>query len=194
MESEQKMDRRSLAINAAREAESMTSGVRIIKKFNIGERRVESEQADPEIHFQEVWPYLTEARWKELCHLVFREDKFRSRAALIERCKSEPLLDAALRPVALGGVEPLAGHALGEVGLAREAVLGVGVVGVALAVADVLHQAGGRVEDVLGRHQRAAAFCCLSSGAKAVALSRITCATPAQSGSCAGVIRSRLCK
>ena len=93
------MERRGLAIKAAREAESMTAGVRVIKKFNIGERRVESERADPEIHFQEVWPYLTEAQWKDLCHLVLREDKFRSRAALIEKCKNESLLDAALELV-----------------------------------------------------------------------------------------------
>ena len=99
MESEDKTELRGQAINAAREAASMTEGVRVINKFNIWERRAGSEQAGPEIHFQEVWPYLTEARWEELRHLAFREDLFRSRAALIERCKSESFLDAAFELV-----------------------------------------------------------------------------------------------
>jgi hypothetical protein len=104
MEGEEKKDPRGDAIHAAREAESMTAGVRIINKFNIENSRAQSEQTGPDIHFQEIWPYLTEARWKELRQLTFREDLFRSRAALIERCKSEPLLDAALELVNHNGI------------------------------------------------------------------------------------------
>jgi hypothetical protein len=66
----------------------------------------------------------------------------------------EPLADARFVPVARGPVEPLALHLLGEVVRAGEAVFAVGVVLVALAVPDVLHQPGGRVEDVRRRRER----------------------------------------
>src|SRR5690606_37381180 len=46
-------------------------------------------------------------------------------------------------------------HLVGPVVVAREAFLGIVIVGVAFAVADVLHQLGRRVEDVGRRHQAA---------------------------------------
>src|SRR5690349_9316606 len=61
----------------------------------------------------------------------------------------QPLADLGFRPLALGVVEGLPVHLVGEVVLAREPLRLVVVVGVALAVAQVLHQPGGRVEDVL---------------------------------------------
>ncbi len=99
MEGEEKVQMRMQAVVAAREAESMTAGFRIVNKFNAQQRRLAPEKAEPEIHFREVWPHLTDARWKELNQMALREDLFRSRANLIEQCKSEPLLDAALKLV-----------------------------------------------------------------------------------------------
>src|SRR3954468_15790708 len=61
------------------------------------------------------------------------------------------LLEAAVDRLVIG----LRLHLLGPVSVARKAALGIVVVAVALAVADVLHQPGRGVEDVLGRHQRA---------------------------------------
>lgn len=95
MENEDRMDLRSQAVEAAREAESMTEGFRIVRAFNTRQRCMDPAKAAPEIHFQEVWSYLTEARWKGLEELASREFWFQSRAALIERCRSLPLLDAA---------------------------------------------------------------------------------------------------
>src|SRR5690606_6707123 len=46
-------------------------------------------------------------------------------------------------------------HLLGPVIGTRETVLGIVVIGIVLAVADVLHQLGRCVEDVLRRHQAA---------------------------------------
>ncbi len=60
----------------------------------------------------------------------------------------EPLADARFVPVPRGPVEAPAVHALGEVLRAGEALGRVRVVLVALAVADVLHQPGGGVEEV----------------------------------------------
>lgn len=99
MENEDKASARGQAIVAAREEESMTAGLRVIEKFNAEQRRAGPATADTAIHFQEVWPHLTETRWKELKHQALREDLFRSRANLIAQCKSEPLLDAALKLV-----------------------------------------------------------------------------------------------
>src|SRR5262245_14453338 len=61
-------------------------------------------------------------------------------------------LEAALGRI----VEPLAAERLREVVLSGEGVARIVVVVVACAVALRLHQPGGRVEDVLGRQQRAA--------------------------------------
>src|SRR5690606_6113859 len=67
----------------------------------------------------------------------------------------DTLADLALEAALDGLVEDLWLHLLGPVVVAREAVLGIVVVSVALAVADLLHQLGRRVEDVLRRHQAA---------------------------------------
>src|SRR5579883_2222327 len=67
----------------------------------------------------------------------------------------QPLPDLALE-AALGRiVEGLAAQALGEIVLAGKRIRRIVVVFIAGAVAFVLHQARGRVEDVLGRQQRA---------------------------------------
>src|SRR5438105_4115186 len=67
----------------------------------------------------------------------------------------EPLPDLALEAAIDRGIEGLARHAVGEIVLSREAFLAGVVVLVTLAVAEILHQPRRRVEDVLGRHQRA---------------------------------------
>src|ERR671918_154780 len=67
----------------------------------------------------------------------------------------QALQDLALEAAFDRLVELLARHAVGEVVLAREAVLGIVVVLVALGIAEVLHEPGGRVQDVHGRRQRA---------------------------------------
>src|SRR5689334_3772396 len=77
----------------------------------------------------------------------------------------EPLPDLALEATLGRIVELVTAERLGEVVLAREGLLGVVVVGVAAAVALGLHQLGRRVEDVLGRQQRAALLGDLPGGA-----------------------------
>src|SRR5258708_1904794 len=67
----------------------------------------------------------------------------------------QPLQDLALEAAFDRLVEFLACHAVGEIVLSREAVLGIVVVFVALAVADLLHELGRRIEDMHRRRQRA---------------------------------------
>ncbi len=67
----------------------------------------------------------------------------------------EPAGELALEALVARAVELGALHAVREVVLAGEAVLRVVVVVVAGAVAERLHQLGGRVQDVRGRHQAA---------------------------------------
>src|SRR5260370_7759011 len=67
----------------------------------------------------------------------------------------QPLQDLALEAAFDRLVELLARHAVGEIVLSREAVLGIVVVLVTLAVADLLHELGRRIEDMHRRRQRA---------------------------------------
>src|SRR5690242_19533157 len=62
--------------------------------------------------------------------------------------------DLALETALGRTVEFLTSHAVGKIVLAREALVGVVVVLVALAVADVLHKPRRRIEDVHRRRQR----------------------------------------
>src|SRR5258708_5866835 len=71
------------------------------------------------------------------------------------RPSREALLDPRLRPLALGRIEGAPLDSIGEIVLAGEAFLGLGVVTIALAVAQILHQPGGRVEDMSRRRERA---------------------------------------
>src|SRR3990170_4839912 len=67
----------------------------------------------------------------------------------------QPLQDLAFEAALDRLIELLPRHAVGKVVLAREAVGRVVVVLVALAVADLLHEPGRRVQDVHRRRQRA---------------------------------------
>jgi hypothetical protein len=69
----------------------------------------------------------------------------------------QPLAQVALEPAFDRGVEPPR-SCVGKVVLPRKPVLGVVVIGIARAVALILHQLGRRVQDVLGRRQRAGLF------------------------------------
>src|SRR5262249_3819621 len=66
----------------------------------------------------------------------------------------QPLANLGLEAAVGGLVKSLRAHAFGPVILPGEGVIGVMVIGVALAVADVLHEACRRVEDVHRRDQR----------------------------------------
>src|SRR5215469_14982992 len=65
----------------------------------------------------------------------------------------EPLLDLALEAALERLVKALPRQADGEIVESREAVLRVGIVDIAFAVAEIAHQLRRRVERVLGRHQ-----------------------------------------
>src|SRR3712207_2176387 len=67
----------------------------------------------------------------------------------------QPLADLPLEAAIHRPVEALPPELLWPVILPREGVRLVVVVGVALAVADLLHELGRRVEDGLGRHEGA---------------------------------------
>src|SRR6202011_1442916 len=67
----------------------------------------------------------------------------------------EAFLDLAFEAALARPVEVAAGNAIREIVLARKAFLGGMVVDVALAVAEVAHEAGRRVQYVHRRHQGA---------------------------------------
>src|SRR5690349_14778105 len=107
-------------------------------------------------------------RWRRSCVVVFKRVSTQELLRLIDRKwflssllisqflpVFEALQDLAFEAALDRLVEFLAGHAVGEVVLAREAVLGIVVVLVAAAVADLLHQLGRGIEDVHRRRQRA---------------------------------------
>src|SRR3569623_177578 len=75
--------------------------------------------------------------------------------ALLQFGPPRHALGDALLLAAIGrGVEGLRAHLLGPVIRPRIAFRRIMVIGIALAVPDILHQPGRGVEDVLRRHQR----------------------------------------
>src|SRR4051795_7269904 len=95
-----------------------------------------------------------------LCSLFRRRVLTRVRFALLQLLAPRipifnPLAHFRFEAAVGGIVEGLGVHAFGPVILARKSFVGIVVVGIALAVADILHQPRRGVEDVHRRHQRA---------------------------------------
>src|SRR5439155_27031298 len=74
---------------------------------------------------------------------------------------SDPLGDLGLESPCAWLVEGLGAHFLRPVIVPGKGILLLVIVAIAFAIADVLHEARGRVEDRLGRHQRAGLLRCL---------------------------------